>query len=148
VTATVTQLTASQVIYDSGMITDLLGNVHRFADGRQLVGGQNVPLEFAVGKHWVSRSVVTNRDGQKFDTEIEYRVTARENITVPAGSFNNAFLIEGRGSSLASRFTVQLNSKQWWVPDRIPVPVAREDRRTFPSGGVANLIELVSYKQP
>ena len=148
VTSTVTQVTNSQVIYDNGLITDLLGNVHRFADGRQIVGGQNVPLEFAVGKHWVSRSVVTTKDGQKFDTEIEYKVVARENIAVPLGTFNNAFRIDGRGYSHGRRFSVEVNSKQWWVPDRIPLPVAREDHRSWPGGGVSELIELLSYKRP
>ena len=145
--STVTQITESQVIYSSGLITDLLGNVHRFPDGRQSVGGQNVPLEFSVGKHWVSRSLSTNRDGQKFDVQIDFKIVARESITVPIGTFN-AFRIEGRGNALASRFTVEINNKQWWVPDRFPVPVAREDRRRWPSGGVAELYELVDYKRP
>ena len=145
--STVTRVTESQVFYDNGTITDLLGNVQRFADGRQSSGGQNVPIEFAVGKHWVSRSVTTGRDGQKFDVEIEFRVAARESITVPIGTFN-AFRIDGRGTALASRFTVEINNKQWWVPDRFAVAVAREDRRRWPSGGVADLYELVSYTRP
>ena len=100
-TNTVTQITEREVIYNNGRsATDLLGNITRFGDGRRATRNQTQPVEYAVGRQWVSRYVITNAGGTEFQTELRFRIVGREKITVPAGTFE-CFRIEGKGLSRA-----------------------------------------------
>lgn len=82
-TATVTQITDSEVVFDNGLVTDLLGNTLRSSDGRQ----------------WHSRCTASTRKGDEEGiAEFDLKIVARERITVPAGSFN-AFRIEATGTT-------------------------------------------------
>ena len=142
---TVTQVTDTEVIHDSGLITDLLGNQLRSRFGNVNSPTQLVPQEFAVGKRWSSRYTVTDRKGATFNSEQDFRIVAREMIEVPAGTFN-AFLIDGRGRNTNPAGPVEFTVRRWYVPE-FQRPVVREqiDRRgdkvTF-----AERLELMSYK--
>jgi hypothetical protein len=150
-TQTITQITDSEVIYSNGFVTDLLGNTRRFPDGRRQTPNQNYPAEFIVGKRWQTRFINLLPDGGEARNELEIHIAARENITVPAGTFN-AFRMEmtgfwvRTGAGISGRGTV--DNKAWFAPDVVRAYVSRESmvRR---QGGIVReeRFELVSYKQ-
>ena len=146
-TSTVEKVTDDEVRYSSGLITDLLGNVRRFPDGRALTDNQNVPAEFAVGKHWTTRYRGSAPQGGEFTSEVDFRVVAREQVIVPAGTFN-CFRIEGRGHGRNPTGTTTLNSNIWYDP-RFSLPIAREEHNRNSTGmtTLAFRFEMVSYKQ-
>ena len=144
---TVEKVTDSDVVFSGGLITDLLGNVKRFPDGRLLSANQNVPTEFAIGKAWTTRFHGKNASGQEAMFEFDYRVTARESITVPAGTFN-AFRIDGRGYAGTPQGPLHQENRQWYDPQRVRMPVLRETIRRAGRRVIdAVRIELVSFKQ-
>jgi hypothetical protein len=145
-TQTVERVTDDQVIFSGGLITDLLGNTKRLPDGREFTDNQNIPLEFALGKRWVTRYKLRTPDGES-SNETEYRVAAREPLTVPAGTFN-AFRVEGHGHGYSPRGQATLTFKFWYDPERVRLPIAREELVVAGSRTIrAGRYELVSYKQ-
>lgn len=62
-TNTIVEITDKEVIYDRGLVTNLLGNRLRAPDGRRFTAGQDAPLEFAVGKRWTTRFYVMPPNG-------------------------------------------------------------------------------------
>jgi len=144
---TVERVTDTEVHFNGGLITDLLGNVKRFPDGRVLSASQNVPTEYAIGKAWNTRFHGKNAAGLEAMFEFDYKVAAREQITVPAGTFN-AFRIDGRGYSSTPKGPLNLESRQWYDPQRVRLPVLRENiRRQGRQIAEAVRFELVSFKQ-
>ena len=87
--------------------------------------------------------------GKFSDAEMEYRVIAREQITVPASTFD-AFRIEGDGWSTGN-FPGKSNIKpKYWIAPGVRRPVATEIyRRNSVSGKVFSneRTELVAYSQ-
>jgi uncharacterized caspase-like protein len=148
-TNTITAVTDSEVVYNNGrFVTDLLGNPRRMADGRRLSANQNYPAEFAVGKRWTSRFIVTNPKGQ-FDTQIDFRIAARERIRVPAGEFDT-FRVEGSGTAAGSfmPFPLHVTVRHWFAPERCRLAIAREELRQAPRRVVASeRYELVAFSQ-
>jgi len=150
----VSAITDTEVLFNDGRsATDLLGNTTLFADGRRLKGSQALPLEYAVGKHWISRFNLTNNSGMQFQVEFEFRITAREKITVPAGTFN-CFKIEGKGVSRRnfSNVTVTASNTFWMAPDQCRAAIRREVvRRVYTPRGIETLeddrYELESFSQ-
>ncbi len=149
-TQTVTQITDTEVIFNDGrFITDLLGNPVRTGDGRRLSPNQNYPQEFAVGRRWISRFEVATPKGAVLETEIEFRIVARERVSVPAGGLN-AYRVEGSGFSTSStmRFPVQTSLKTWFAPEQVRRPIASETlRRVGNRIVVSERMELVAFKQ-
>jgi len=152
-TETVIQVTDFEIYLDSGRITDLLGNFVRTHDGHVIRGAQILPLDYAVGKQWTTRFLTKFASGQTAATEFTLKVAARENITVPAGTFN-AFRIEGRGTGTGVFPDGQLRRGQvelhhWVAPDQLRVPtVLYEDTWRTADGVVRTLrVPLISYKQ-
>jgi hypothetical protein len=149
-TATITQITDNEVHWSDGRILDLLGNPLRFRDGRRYSPNQIAPAEFAVGKQWTTRFILTNKFGE-FRTEVDLKIAARERVTVPAGTFD-AFRVEGHGLAVGPVVATQ-QSKIWYAPEQVRVPIAGETiRRARQSRGFENVIEstrreLVSFKQ-
>ena len=158
---TVTEVTASEVQYSDGMVTDLLGNVLRRSGGRVYTPNQLEPLDYAVGKQWVTQYRITTHKGITGRNEMELRIVKREQITVPAGTFN-AFRIEGRGVFEEEGGRVEITTlKKWVAPDRLRREVAMEEtrersgrgnsRRPERGGGLrvtqSLRWELVSFKQ-
>lgn len=148
-TNTVARITDTEVHYDSGRITDLLGNLRRYTSGQVSTGSQTLGADYAMGKRWISRTVTSLPGGQPIQTESEFRVTGREKITIVAGTFD-AFVVESQGwGTGAGGVNTQLRSKQWIAPDRVRLQLVVERLRRGRSGNVvlAEREELVSYKQ-
>ena len=132
-------------------VTDLLGNTRKTPDGRRFTANQNMPLEFAVGRHWHTRFEVLTPAGFTANTTLDFKIVTRAPITVPAGSFN-AFLIEAYGWSILPQGSAEISLKAWIDPDQCRVSVAREDLRKarFPKGArviASERYELLSFKQ-
>jgi hypothetical protein len=149
-TMTVAQITESEVIFDNGVVTDLLGNVRRTRQGGRFSSRQQYPLEYVVGKRWTTRFESTNRQGAIGTSVLDLHIAARERITVAAGTFDG-FRIEGHGytTGLKAR-EVELRPKWWMAPDRVRWPIRAEDNRRSAGGGrilVAQQTELVAFKQ-
>jgi uncharacterized caspase-like protein len=142
----VEQVSDELVYYSGGLITDLMGNVRRFPDGRTMTDSQNIPLEFAVGKQWTTRYTVTSPKGTA-KLVVDWKVTTRERITVPAGTFN-CFLIVANGHGQNPMGTFELAMKNWYEPSVAALPIAREEisKNRF-STFAANRFELVSFKK-
>lgn len=70
-----------------------------------------LPVELQIGKKWSGRSVQTLPDGKTLDLTTESKITAREFVTVPAGTFQ-AYVIE---TTTYSRYQT-LNIKAWVDP--------------------------------
>ena len=146
-THVVTQITDSEVVFDdgAGFIVDPLGNVFRFPNGMRWSAHQEVPLEYAVGKHWTTRFEVS---GTSTGTNtLTYRIVAREKVTVPAGTFD-AFRVEGRGvNEYPFRPTNELKFTTWRAPE-LRLWIAFEHYVRSPAEVVYSLrSELVSFKQ-
>ena len=146
-TQTITKITDTEVIYDTGMVTDLLGNRVRTRDGRVFGPGQFIPLEFAVGRRWTTRFKLTHPRFGPGQVEIDMRIVARETVTVSAGTFDT-FRIEGHGWSTGSWGSTQVTRIAWLAPDRVRRWIASEDLRAAGSKVIASeREELVAYKQ-
>ncbi len=116
-TYVVTEITDSEVIYNKGAaITDLLGNPQKNPDGRRNSGNQFYASEYSLGKTWSTRYRVTFPGGKEDEVEENFRVVAREKITVPAGTFD-AFRVESTGHRIRDPVTVK---RTYWVaPEKI-----------------------------
>ena len=148
----VTEVTDLEVIFNRGMeVTDKLGNPTRTPDGRRFAGQQNFPAEYALGKRWVTRYEVFGggpprkagpgkrnpgagfggEDDARNEVRIEYKVAAREQVTVPAGTFDT-FRVEGSGYEVKHgtirRFTY------WMAPERVRKFIAWEVENHRPKG--------------
>ncbi len=133
-TTSITGITDSQVIYDRGLVTDLLGNTQQLPDGRRFTDNQNVPVEFEVGRQWSTRYRVDTAGGQFVIIDATYRIVFREPLSVPAGTFN-AFLIEGVGTTTTPKATIEGRFRQWWDPSRLRRPIVREELRRIALDG-------------
>ena len=147
-TSTVTKVTDNEVYYSAGLITDRLGNSLQSRHGVRYTPNQFLPLEFAVGKRWSTRYVMTRKDGAKSDVEMEARIVTRRQISVPAGTFN-AFQLQWRSARLdaSQRRTV---TNAWFDPERARRPVLREEVATSGDGMKEfynERVELLNYKQ-
>jgi uncharacterized caspase-like protein len=148
VTDTVGRVTEDQVHMTNGGIRDHLSNPIRARDGRQFTAMQLYPTEYRVGKRWSLRTRFINQNGQPGMLEQGFLASAREKITVPAGTFD-AFRIDARGF-----FTVPVGSGDvemtYWVdPSRVRTHIAMEDRRRFGTNYyvASERYELESFKQ-
>jgi hypothetical protein len=156
----VTEVTDLEVIFNRGVeITDALGNPTRTPDGRRFAGQQNFPAEYVLGKRWVTRYEVFGGrgpqggpgkrggggggDDSRNEVHIEYKVAAREQVSVPAGRFDT-FRVEGSGYEVnhgtIRRFTY------WMAPERVRRFIAREAENHRPKGSPEReRVELVGF---
>lgn len=151
-TQRVSEVREAEVIFNTGLILDRLGNLVQVPDGRRYTPRQDLPLEFAVGRKWNSRFTVATQSGTS-NLEFEFRIVRREKVTVPAGTFD-CFVIKGDGSDWTSRGAWNDNRHtRWMAPDKVRQPVVQEVvRKHFPKRGPATVhqserIELTSFKQ-
>jgi uncharacterized caspase-like protein len=147
----VTAITDSEVIFNNGAVTtDLLGNPILTPQGIRFSGSQFFVPEFSVGKRWSARYQRIMPDRRKFDVEYDFRVTSKEAIQVPAGSFE-AFRIQGSGWTRANddSGSIQLQTVYWVAPG-VRRGIARETMARHASrGNITDSVrqELLSYKQ-
>jgi hypothetical protein len=147
-TETITQVTDTTVVYDSGHITDLLGNPLRYRDGVVSTGNQFWGVDYSVGRRWTSRSKTKRPGNPELQIEVEVRVVSRETIVLPAGKFN-AFVVEANGWAIGPGINTRLLSRRWIAPDQVRNSLVYESTRTAASGKVlrSQREELVSYRQ-
>jgi uncharacterized caspase-like protein len=150
VTETVTQISDGMVSFSNGFAVDLLGNLMRQPDGRRFGPNQNYPLEFAVGRRWTSRYSVIGASGLSGFAEREFRITGKEHITVPAGTFD-AFVVVTQGFTIGTRKdgrALAVSDKHWFAPEQSRRPIMTEEvRRAGGSIVTMERHELVSFKQ-
>jgi hypothetical protein len=149
-TMTVVQITESEVLFDSGVTIDLLGNVRRTRRGERFSPRQQYPLEYIVGKRWTTRFESTNPQGATGTSVLDLNIAGRERITVPAGTFD-AFRIEGFGYTTGLPVgPVEMRPKWWMAPDQVRWPIRAEDNRKVAGKQrilAATRTDLVSFRQ-
>ena len=146
-TLTVTQIMDDEVVFDmGGTVTDSLGN-YRKLGGEIWTDCQIVPTEFSIGKRWSTRFPFTDRFGEGL-VSLDLRVVDREQISVPAGSFN-AFRVEAHGWLTSSpKNNVAWNWTFWYAPDVVRRFVAWERmNRNFWRYTKTSRLELTAFKQ-
>ena len=147
-TLVVSEVNDNQVVYNNGMlITDLIGNPIKLADGTRYTEAQHHIAEYSLGKRWTARHRLVNARGTTYDSEIDYRVVAKESITLPAGTFE-AFRVEGFGWSQAAKFGVDVYNL-FWISPEVRRFLAHETRQRFANGKLVKheRIELTGYVQ-
>ena len=132
-TMRVTGVADGQVTYgNGGRVTDLLGNDIRYGKGFEVSGQQIFVPEYAIGKTWTTKYQFKREDGAEFTVTYDFKVVAREQITVPAGTFDT-YRVEGdgymhqtsgqRGGACAERHSI---FKIWIVPDKVRRFIAQD----------------------
>ncbi|MDH5264213.1 MAG: caspase family protein [Betaproteobacteria bacterium] len=149
----VTEVTDAHVMFNNGLVVrDLMGNTVRTKNGQEFSPRQDHPLEYAVGKKWSTRYDVSRKGAVQGTVTMEFRVAARETVTVPAGTFD-CFRVEGHGVNRRREGPpVDVYITRWNAPGRVRGPVAIEEvRRATPGGHVKVLfserMELASFEQ-
>jgi hypothetical protein len=127
---TVTDIRENEVMFDRGLILDLLGNLIQLPDGRRYTPRQDHPLEFAVGRRWTTRFSVSNdRTGKEAALEAEFHISGKERITVPAGTFD-CYVVEGLAQGLSpGGARPETRTRRWFAPDQVRRPIASETVR-------------------
>jgi len=147
VTQTVQRITESEVIFDTGQVTDLLGNVLKAGDGRRFTPRQQLPLDYAVGRQWHSRFMNVTHENDAGVVDLDLKIVAREPITVPAGTFN-AFRIEASGPAVFKDRVDMSRITRWMSPDQVRRNIAYNEVLIRDRKVVFGLrYELVSFKQ-
>ena len=96
---------------NGNIVVTALGAAIKNARGTFDPPSGGTPAELQVGKKWSGRSTQVRPDGQIFELKTESKITGRETITVPAGTFQT-YVIET--TLYSSNFT--LNIKAWVDP--------------------------------
>lgn len=142
----ITRITDELVYFSNGRILDLLGNLRRNRVGAQRGPNQLLPLEYTLGKRWRTQFITTHQDGEVYTTELEGRITARENITVVAGTFD-AFRLEYQGYSNTRRGVRRYDFTTWRTAS-VRVSILLLDKQTLNGRSVvAERQELLSFKE-
>ena len=125
----------------------MIGNPVKLSDGTRYTDAQHHIAEYSLGKRWTARHRLVKPNGSTYDSEIEYRVVARERITVPAGTFE-AFHIEGVGWSQSDKYGVNVYN-QFWISPEVRRYITHESRTRFASGKLSKheRYELTGYAQ-
>ena len=143
---TVSAAFRSRVIYNNGQfIKDRLGNLIKEGNGIEYTDPQLYAAEYSVGKKWTTRYRGVAINGQRWEIEIDVKVSTRELITVPAGTFD-AFKVECHGfnsSGLSIHFTY------WIAPEQVrwPVKMLSENRNRYNNLVTGEQFELTSFLQ-
>jgi hypothetical protein len=139
-------VTDSEVIYGNGRVTDLLGNTLIDRRGRTYLGNQIFVAEYSIGRKWTTVYRGLRKDNVEDEWTLEFKVVARETITVPAGTFD-AFKTEGSGFVRDSGTRVHIT--YWVAPDRVRPFIVYEltTRRQGGRFAVAERSELMEYRQ-
>jgi Caspase domain len=143
----VTSVSDAEVAFNGGrLLMDALGNAILLPDGRRFTPRQDVPLEYAVGKRWSTRFDVVG--GGSGSVDLDFRIAAREKVTVPAGTFD-CFRVEGRGyNNSPFREAVEVAVTFWRDPARVRRVIAQEEKRHYRGDMRAwERLELVSFRQ-
>ena len=101
--------------------------------------------DYSLGKRWFSRHRFAAASGNNYSTEYEFKVTARENVTVPAGTFD-AFRVEGHGWTRGEAGAIQLTLR-YWVAPRVRRFIALENFHKHSRGKILknDRFEMMEY---
>lgn len=129
---------------DGAAISDLMGNFLKNGAMEFSTPVLWAPAEFQIGRKWSSASQRT-KDGVTSRLTYEMRITHRENVSVPAGTFD-AFRIEGDGWN--TTFRTRIEVKLWLVPG-LNFAVKREifSRNRWGGYQQAERLELLAVRQ-
>lgn len=155
----ITAVTDTEVTFENAnaiTVRDRLGTVLRSRLGR-FSSRQIFVSEYSVGHKWSCRYTVDSPSGVRREVGGEFRVIAREKITVIAGTFD-CFHVAGRLSSLTrnvlrwERYTdipTTLVVNYWIAPSEVRRYLRWEYREQHRDGSyfTTNREELVAYKQ-
>lgn len=115
-TNSVTAVADDEVIFNNGRrVTDLLGNGLVTGDGRRRTPYQLLVPEYWVGKKWSTQFDMVFADGRQQRVFYDVRVTKKETVIVPAGTFD-AFRVEAYGTTNRGG---SLSIKLWVAPDKV-----------------------------
>jgi hypothetical protein len=149
----VTAISDSELQFNKGgLTTDFLGNPVRNVGRNQTVifsGTQFFLPEYSVGKRWSARYQRKAGDWPARDVSYDFKVVTREQIVVPAGTFD-AYKIEGTGwtQSNDGRFAISLQTRYWIAPGvRRFVALENLHRDSYQRIGANERQELMSYVQ-
>lgn len=142
----VVRVLPGRVIFNGGrLVTDRLGNFLKTPNGASYGPNQFYATEYAVGRKWTTRYSTVLPRGDADEIEIDFKVTGREPIVVPAGSYD-AFRVEGAGWLLGKSRSI--NITYWMAPERVPRVIAIESWNRQGKGiRKADRIELLSYSR-
>lgn len=147
------QITETEIIYGNGLITDLLGNLHKLPEGRRFGDNQVLPSEFSVGKRWTSCFHLTEQNRNTRLNSFDMRITGKERVTVPAGTFD-CFVVRIQGTSFGATpmglSETVVEQTAWMAPDKCRRFIAFNDSRRSRDGRhvvTAARRELVSFRQ-
>jgi hypothetical protein len=132
------------VINNGGIILDPLGNFIK-SGSRTYTPNQLFGAELQLGKRWDVRMKVTN-EGRMHTSEYSAKVTAREKVTVPAGTFD-AFKVEASGTIRETSDRVRLT---YWRSPTVRYPYVKYEIVTENRYGKykrSDRYELLSYSQ-
>lgn len=125
--------------------TDHFGNINRAPDGRRWTPYQFFIADYQPGKTWAAQFVVTDGAGKETVIRFDLRVTGRERVTVPAGTFDT-FRVEAKGRNLTQGTT--LRRIFWVAPQQVRGFVAQENLTYRGEQPVdAERIELTAFAQ-
>jgi hypothetical protein len=128
-TDVVSEVRESEAVFTSGLILDRLGNTIQLPDGLRFTPRQDQPLEFAVGRKWSTRFSAALQGGGRVDSEFVFKISRKEAITVPAGTFD-CFVIEGEGEGKTDQGAkMELRLTRWMAPDKVRRPIVSESFR-------------------
>jgi hypothetical protein len=134
-----------RVEFNNGFtITDLMGNVIKSGPVEFDTPVQWTPAEFQIGKKWTAAFRRSQGD-RTTNAYYDMKITRRETITVPAGSFDT-FRIEGSGWNMTN--SAQLDVNLWMVPG-LNFQIKREfvTRKKVGGYGQTERHELVVLRQ-
>lgn len=145
-TDTVSAIDGENVLFNQNRkSTDLFGNINRAPDGRRWTPYQFFIADYQPGKTWTAQFVVTDSAGAETVIRFDLRVTGRERVTVPAGTFDT-FRVEARGRNLSQGTT--LLRTFWVAPQQVRGFVAQENQTRRGEQVVeAERIELTAFTQ-
>jgi hypothetical protein len=146
-TERVTGIDGIEVTYNGGRFTkDLLGNNMRTRNGTQVTDAQFFVTEYSLGRKWTTRYSVITAQGELRKVEIDFRVVAREPVTVPTGTFE-AWKIDGRGFNMTTGAALEY---QYWIAPEVvrrAVLFVRMERNRGGRYFSTDRIELMSFRQ-
>lgn len=142
----VTALAGDRVIINGGeIVRDQQGALHLSPLGRADPALMQAPADIALGKHWRSAFELQPPQGGRWQGFYEARVTALEDIDLPAGRWR-AFRVELRGEVQRPEGPLTLDETLWLDP--VTLHRVRHDQRWREGSRPFNPVSLRLLRAP
>jgi hypothetical protein len=138
---------ADRVEFNGGeLLSDLMGNTLANQRGSLSTPRQFYPAEYVLGKRWHTEFKQARRSGMIYTFRYEVRVAGKEQVTVPAGTFD-AWRIEAEGFNVGLSAYIK---RTLWVVPGLPGDVAAETFVRLRNGNIEqnDRQELVAVRNP